>query len=341
MDDFSLLHTLPSYGCHYGRPVVKMVHQPTANKFATIGADNSWALWSFDGVESSNEDDFNGPIIKERSSIMSVEERLSSLAGSKQDACYTALDVHSGGEYILAGRGDGKMEMWGQNGLSKAWNSSGGAVLDVKFHPFDQTFVTTSISKHVTLFDSNTCSQISQIRSEHEDSVNACCWWNKHMLITASSDKTIRFVDTRVNQVVQIFNGHSCAVESLALNGTTLASCDSSNNIRVWDIRAGVQTSSCIFEKLQPSTQRKQSLFVSPCTWNSSGTTLAVGCRDGVVRLVDFSATEEGKVEIKQTLKDHIGSAVTGVAFTQIKENEEEFISCSTDGTLRLYRKTN
>jgi WD40 repeat protein len=156
----------------------------------------------------------------------------------------------------------------------------------------------------------------------HTNVITALAWMPEDVatLISGSADKTLIAWDTAAGKQVRTFEGHSAAVNSVAVNpsGTQIASGANDTNVIIWDFASGTKLHSLGGHQGD----------VSSVAFSQDGRWLASGSDDGTAIIWD---AEQGK-EIRE-LKGHNGS-VLSVAWSP---DGKLILSGSMDGTAILW----
>ncbi|KAL2673544.1 hypothetical protein Neosp_011986 [[Neocosmospora] mangrovei] len=161
--------------------------------------------------------------------------------------------------------------------------------------------------------------QCLQTLKVHGGSVNAVAFSpNGKLLVSASSDQTVRVWDGSVGSYKQTLKGHNGYVLAVAFspNGMMLASASSDRTIWLWDIETGTHT----------ETFKGHDGWVNAVAFSRDGKLLASASSDQTVRLWDMETGTHTR-----TLKGH-GDWVNAVAFSG-----KLLVSASNDRTVRLW----
>jgi len=138
-------------------------------------------------------------------------------------------------------------------------------------------------------------------------------------IVTAGFDHTWRLWDIATGQELQLQDGHSAQVYTLAPHpdGSLLASCDFAGIVHIWDLRAGA--------KIHSFSGHSGKILSSQ--FNPDGYRLATGSDDHTVRIWDLR-----RRCADYTLPAH-SSLISDLRFL----NEEILGTCAFDGTLSLW----
>ncbi|MCA1992651.1 MAG: hypothetical protein LDL41_11555, partial [Coleofasciculus sp. S288] len=140
------------------------------------------------------------------------------------------------------------------------------------------------------------------------------------VIISGSTDKTVRLWDIKGNSIGQPLRGHKDAVRSVAisLDGKLIVSGSNDKTVRLWDIKGNP-----IGQPLRGHKNSVYSVAISP-----NDQMIVSGSDDGTVRLWDIEGNS-----IAQPLQGH-EYAVSSVA---ISPNNQVIVSGSADKTVRLW----
>jgi len=206
----------------------------------------------------------------------------------------------------------------------------------------------------------------SQLLGKHHGSASGCVRLSNSAVASYGRDRTLRAWNSRGSSSV-LFEGHDLPVSGACCIGGLLASGSRDNTVRIWDLPTGVQLRcsrlprnvvTCVATR--PSTQTfaqgSEDLRIriwdarqcKPCVTFSESPSFAL-CLDAVDSYVlagtkGFQRGQGCQLQLWDLRKPTEGPSttanlhsqdVTGVAYLP----SEEIVSCSKDGTLRLWSK--
>jgi WD40 repeat protein len=162
--------------------------------------------------------------------------------------------------------------------------------------------------------------KVCQTLEGHSDWVTAVAFSpDSKMLVSASSDKTVRLWDSVTGATRRILEGHLNYVSAVAFSpdGKILASVSGDKTVRLWNSATGAAR----------YTLKGHSGYVNVVAFSPDGKILASAGGDKSIRLWD-SATGAAR----RTLKGHSGS-VNAVAFS----SDGKILASAGDRTVRLW----
>jgi predicted NACHT family NTPase len=138
--------------------------------------------------------------------------------------------------------------------------------------------------------------------------------------VSGSDDETLRIWDASTGESVQVLEGHTLPVTSVAWDptGTRIVSGSEDETLRLWDASTGESV-----QVLEGHTGSVESV-----AWDPTGTRIVSGSSDGTLRLWDASTGES--VQVLEGHTDSVMSVAWDPTGTRI-------VSGSYDGTLRLW----
>ena len=160
--------------------------------------------------------------------------------------------------------------------------------------------------------------------NKHRDAVNGCCTNRKHLAASASDDETVRIWDLRNGKSLRCLRGHGDSVRDVEFfHGSSsdeerLVSVSFDRSVRIWDVKKG----QCILSSTYHSAE------VNAC--DTYGASLVMTASDDKTSvLVDVRTG----MKFVKMFEDHT-HWVTSCALSR---DGTVALSCSTDGTARLY----
>ncbi|KAJ1543892.1 WD repeat-containing protein 83 [Nowakowskiella sp. JEL0078] len=266
--------------------------------------------------------------------------------------------------YCISGGADRSVKLWNpvKGTCIKTYNGHSKEVLGVTIAQDNSRFATCGKDKNALIWDVGTGATIKRI-SGHNGRINAVAFNSEAtVLATASYDSTVKLWDCRAQSrfPIQTLEHASDDVMTAEIVDKQILTGSVDGHVRIYDIRTGEVIDDCIGPP------------VTSTSFSSDRQCILVSTLDNTIRLFDkengellseykghknieykltscltnsdshvVSGSEDGKiyfwdlVEGKNTqiLKGHT-QAVTCVSYHR---KEDSFLSCSLDGTIRLW----
>ncbi len=243
------------------------------------------------------------------------------------------------GRKFATGNFDGHIYLW--DTVTKRQQPLSGQIRNIKnlpvrralFSPNGITLASWSLRKDKTiwLWDVATGKQKRTIRGHkgHIKSVTFSPDGNRLVCWGLHEDNTIRLWDVATGKHKRTFRGHTEWVEVVSFNpnGQTLISGGLDGTLRMWDVVSGKQIHTFTNQHLS-NDQAAQSAAVTAVSFNSDGTVLASGRKNGYIQLWDVATRQ-----LIQTLIGH-ADAIFSVTFSP---DGLAIVSTSKDATVRLW----
>ncbi|KAL7715683.1 putative Transcription initiation factor tfIId subunit 5 [Entamoeba marina] len=157
-----------------------------------------------------------------------------------------STSVSPDNKWLVSGSEDCSVRLWSVDYPTclLAFNEHDGPVWDVQYCPCEFFVLSSSYDKTSRLWTSKQNKSVRIFGGEqgHTEDVNCSIFSQDALLvITGSSDKTVKIWDVGKGKRMAELVGHSAAITSLALssNGQYLASADDKGTVILWDIRYG------------------------------------------------------------------------------------------------------
>ncbi len=146
------------------------------------------------------------------------------------------------GHLLLSGAMDNKVKIWEvyrNRRCVRTYSGHRQAVRDVNFNNEGDQFLSTSYDRYIKLWDTET-GQVKQ--SFTNNKVGYCCRFNpdedkQHLILTGMADKKILCWDTRSGEMVQEYDRHLGAVNSITFvdENRRFVSTSDDKSLRVWE----------------------------------------------------------------------------------------------------------
>ena len=249
------------------------------------------------------------------------------------------ISLSPNGEKCALGNSDGTIYLWDkatkqQQTLSKQiLNNQGLLFSNVLFSPDGITLASWGLGEYKTirLWDVATGKQKRTLKGYKgyikrvtfsPDGNRLACWG-------LGKDNTIRLWDVATGKHKRTFKGYTELVEvvSFNANGQTLVSGGLNGTLRLWDVVSGKQLHTFTNQRLS-NNQAAQSAAATVVSFNSDGTVLASGRKNGSIHLWDVVTGQ-----LMQTLRGH-ADAISSVSFSP---NGLTIVSTGKDATVRLW----
>ena len=252
--------------------------------------------------------------------LLDGHNREVSLVG--HSAFVSGLSFHPTCPRLVSSSGDGHIKIWNldTNLCESTLKDHASCVWSVAVHPQAGDWLLAASLDHTAKLIDLSHSKCKQTFRGHVDSVNMAIFiHNTFTIATASADKSVSLWDVRTAHCVHTVFGHLAAVNAVAVSHTSspvLASVDAEGLVRLTDIRT-----------------HREIVSVSMGTGNSGnavewidGATVAVACKDSLIRLID---TLSGNVT--STLSGHT-LPVLGLAY-----GGHRLVSSDSSGTVKIW----
>lgn len=297
----------------YTNPVWSVAFSLKKALLATGDEDNCIRLW--DVSQNSLE----------------VQDSKSELLGKHENLIRTIAFSHSS-EVLASGSYDGTVKVWDISNKNsrkllniKRRDSSRDRVIGIDFHPTESILaISYYYGEKVNLWNFETNELINTIRlanhkGEPVRSRGVSFSPDGLVLAISSEDHYIRLWDIKAKQYLSHLEGHTDAVWSVIFNKNdgTLASCDGSGSIRIWNIKTGDS------KALNGHASRVRSIAIS-----SDNKQLVSGSDDRKLKVWDIQSGE-----CVSTLEGH-SSWIWSVSFSY---DGLMVASGSDDETVRLW----
>ncbi|CAL8400369.1 unnamed protein product [Arctogadus glacialis] len=293
-DGFQLRSTIKAHS----RPISCLAHHPSKCAVASSSDDRMWKLWGLPAGDLG-------------------------ASGEGHTDWLSGVGFHPDETKLGTTGGDGSVRIWdlarGQLVLSLRGHSA--ATWRCSFHSCGDFVASCSMDTTIKVWDLQSERCRSTLRG-HRGSVNSVDFLGSSGLLSASADKTLRLWDARTALCCQTVRGHSSPLNAAAAgpccssppsspccsspsssppssSSCSIASCDSSGVVMLWDLRNLAAPSVVVETGPRPSNQ------VAFDPW---GRMLAVAGEDGSARVVDLSTNQVAGVL-------HHDAAVQSVTF--------------------------
>lgn len=195
-----------------------------------------------------------------------------------------------------------------------------GPVKGIAFDPRSQVIATASSDTTVRLWLAASGQAITTVRA-HDNAVNAVAFSpNGRMLASAGGDGRIHMLDMVDSTGTLGFDGHSNEITSLAFGENTLASGGWDKTVRLWDVATRSQRAEIALDD-----------WVRDLSASPDRRTVAAACKDGTVRLIDFSSGATTR-----TISAHEG----GADCAAFSPDGQLLVTGGRDHTIKLWDAT-
>lgn len=250
----------------------------------------------------------------------------------KNEAGMCSAALSADGTQVATGGLDGRVRLWDRSTGALLWRRvlrSGLGVRGLAFDPKGERMAASggywvafrTNSGPIQILDTSTGKPLGTPLLGHRDATQCLVFHPRlPLLISGSSDRTVRVWNLDTHQQVHVFDDHENEVRELAFSpdGTELASVAWDGTVRIRDADT--------FELR--SVLHSDVPVLNALAWSPDGLTLAVGTRSGEIQLFDRASGERTR-----TLRGHV-SRITGIAFTP--DGSRLHSSCF-DKTLRAW----
>ncbi|ELP93308.1 transcription initiation factor TFIID subunit, putative [Entamoeba invadens IP1] len=149
-------------------------------------------------------------------------------------------------KWIVSGSEDSSVRLWSVDYPSciMAFSEHDGPIWDVQYCPLEYYMISSSYDKTARLWTSKQCKSVRIFGGDggHTEDVNCSIFTpDALMVITGSSDKTVKIWDVGKGRKLADLSGHDAPVTTLAISssGRYLASADQKGSVFIWDIKYG------------------------------------------------------------------------------------------------------
>jgi WD40 repeat protein len=275
---------------------------------------------------------------------------LAPLEFERNATCVTRLaPSQDDGSRFVVGFGDGCLRVFRQDQTNKALVAIAGAspqnghnqsVTSMALNRTGRMLATTAIvTKTVGVWDvALETSEITPAKwgnhvslHPHPQTVNVVAWspTEEYLMVTACRDGIVRLFDTRVSEVPVRGNVTTAATcVAFAPDGATIAAGYNNGQVVRWDVREP-HIMNMIGTPIKAHQGTVKCVQYSPC-----GRVLATGGNDKMVKLWDATGPELVALEDDAMLQGHT-APVYGLEFNP--EDPSQLLSCSSDGTVRVW----
>ncbi|KUL88034.1 hypothetical protein ZTR_03870 [Talaromyces verruculosus] len=146
------------------------------------------------------------------------------------------------GHLLLSSAADGKAKIWDvyhQRELLRTFSGHSKSISDTTFHPTGKTFLTASYDRQIKLWDTEygkCISRFSTGKTPHVVRINPDPEHN-HEFLAGMSDKKIVQFDTRTGEMVQEYDHHLAAVNTITFvdNNRRFITTSDDKSLRAWE----------------------------------------------------------------------------------------------------------
>ncbi|CAL8292834.1 unnamed protein product [Lota lota] len=283
-DGFQLRSTIKAHS----QPISCLARHPSKCVVASSSDDRLWKLWGLP----------RGDLVA---------------SGEGHTEWLSGVSFHPDETKLGTTGGDASVRIWdlskGQLVLSLQGHS--GVTWCCSFHSCGDFVASCSIDCTIKVWDLQSERCRSTLR-DHRGSVNSVEFLGSgsNTLLSSSADKTLRLWDARTSLCSQTIRGHSSPLNAATVSSSsstsysTIASCDSSGIVMLWDTRNLAAPSVVVETGPRPSNQ------VAFDPW---GKMLAVAGEDGSARVIDLSTNQVAAVlrhddAVQSVTFDHTGA---------------------------------
>ena len=237
------------------------------------------------------------------------------------------------GHLLLTAGMDGTAKIWATAADSgrrclRTYAGSAKGLRDAVFDGDGARFAAVSFDKHVKLWDTETGAVLASLGDGK--AMHYCAAWhpdavaNPHVLLAGSSDKKILQWDVRTGDVVQEYNYHLGAVNTVTFfdEGRQFASTSDDKTIRVWEFGIPVQTRYIA----DPAMHAIPAAAASPST-------PFVAMQSADNQILTYTTADKFKAVPKKTFKGHSSA---GYACRPCFSTDGRYLA-SGDGSGKLY----
>lgn len=244
------------------------------------------------------------------------------LSGHKQSVTHVAFSRN--GSQVASASADKTIRVWNaRTGQCDAvMQDHVASVSSVAWSPNGDRLVSGSWDTTLRVWNirSNT---VERILNGHTDWVHSVAWSNDgNKVASASSDQSVRVWCARFGTMEQVLVGHMQTVTSVdfSMDGVLLASGSLDRTLRVWDLDQGAMVA-CI-------QQNSDQASVRSVAFTPDMARVVVGCGDRCIRVWNLRT---------RALEDELWGHEDAVLGVAVGQNGAQLISCSHDGTARLW----
>jgi WD40 repeat protein len=239
---------------------------------------------------------------------------------ARQDNPVTTLSVSPGGNYILAGSGDGMVRIWDIKGNPvHHFRAHSGQVLSTVFSPGGSHILTGSTDKTARLWNFYG-KKVREFKGHQGWVLSAAFSPGGSFILTGSMDKTARLWDRqgKEGKEVRVIKGHTGRVYAVTFSpdGKFILTGSSDHTARLWNLQGN---------QLQEFKGNDSS--VTAAAFSPGGKYILTGFANSNVRLWDLKGNP---------LQDFIGHE-DRVLSTAFSSDGKHILTASNDGTARLW----
>ncbi|PVZ99501.1 hypothetical protein BB558_004502 [Smittium angustum] len=199
---------------------------------------------------------------------------------------------------LCSGSDDGKVKIWSLNTRSSVMTIEGKAnICCVRFNPELGNMVAFGSADHdIHYYDIRSARQPLAILKEHRKAVSYVRFFSPNLVVSASTDSTLKLWDLKTNKCVRTYQGHTNEKNfvGLSVSSSGWLSCGSENNtVYTYDIGLTKPVIEYKFNSSAPTkyddlTDKDPSLFVSAVCWKRNSNTLIAANSQGSIRTLNL-----------------------------------------------------
>jgi WD40 repeat protein len=309
---------------YYFEALIELSGDDLNAKFTSLEIDDELQQLKAKFKDKSPENEQKISTIK--SPLKEVWQCVKTLKGHKSNVNDVA--IHPDNKTLVSGSDDRQVNLWNllTGKLLYTFSGQAEAVLSVAISPDGKQLISGSIDRKISKWQLETKKyngtlSYSSSPYSHNGFVNALvCSPHGNIIVSASTDKTIRIWGSYTGTLKRTLNGHTDAVLAVAISsdGKKIVSGSADKTMRIWDIETGKQ-----HYIINHHLAAVNTLAITP-----DNKTIITGCANGKIQLWNLSSGE-----LYSTLENYS----TAISCIAIHPDGKIIASSSQDGIIKLW----